>query len=79
MSATGSKVSAQTPGDRSEAAKISGNAAIRFEYTVISNIYSAGLPPAEAAGVIIEKAGEILLHKAAGNRLEGMLKTGVDV
>jgi ethanolamine ammonia-lyase large subunit len=47
----------------------------RFEYTVISNIYSGGLPPAEAAGVIVEKAAEILNHQAAGNRLEALLKT----
>jgi ethanolamine ammonia-lyase large subunit len=46
----------------------------RFEYTVISNIYSGGLPPAEAAGVIVEKVGDILTYKAAGNRLETALK-----
>jgi ethanolamine ammonia-lyase large subunit len=55
------------------AAHFSGNAAIRFEYTVISNIYSGGLPPAEAGGAIIDKVGEILKHKAAGNRLEHLL------
>jgi len=42
---------------------------------VISNIYSGGLPPAEAAGVIVEKVGDILGLKAAGNRLEALLKT----
>ena len=52
----------------------SGNPAIRFEYTVISNIYAAGLPPAEAGGVIVERVGEILTHKAAGNRLEDRVK-----
>jgi ethanolamine ammonia-lyase large subunit len=57
-----------------EAAGYSGNAAIRFEYSVISNIYSGGLPPAEAGAVIVERVVEILRHKAAGNRLEGMLK-----
>jgi ethanolamine ammonia-lyase large subunit len=57
-----------------DAARFSGNTAIRFEYTVISNIYSAGLPPAEAGGVIVERVGEILAHKAAGNRLEDRLK-----
>src|SRR5262249_44775569 len=56
------------------AALFSGNRAIRFEYTVISNIYSGGLPPAEAAGVIVERAGDILAHRAAGNRLEALVK-----
>jgi len=56
------------------AAESSGNAAIRFEYTVISNIYSGGLPPAEAGAVIVEKVVAILKNNAAGNRLEAMLK-----
>jgi ethanolamine ammonia-lyase large subunit len=51
-----------------------GRAAARFEYTVISNIYSGGLPPTEAAGVIVEKVCAILANKAAGNRLEALLK-----
>src|SRR5260370_42553817 len=55
-------------------AEFGGNAAVRFEYTVISNLYAGGLPPAEAAGVIIEKVGEILAFQAAGNRLEALLK-----
>ncbi len=59
---------------RRQAVQASGNAAIRFEYTVISNIYSGGLPPAEAGAVIVEKVGDILTHQAAGNRLEAMLK-----
>jgi ethanolamine ammonia-lyase large subunit len=63
------------PEAQRQAAKFSGNPSIRFEYTVVSNIYAGGLPPAEAAGVIIEKVGEILTHKAAGNRLEAQLKT----
>jgi ethanolamine ammonia-lyase large subunit len=46
----------------------------RFEYTVISNIYSAGLPAAEAASVIVERVEQILKHQAAGNRLEALLK-----
>jgi ethanolamine ammonia-lyase large subunit len=54
----------------------SGRPAARFEYTVISNIYSGGLPPAEAAGVIVEKIGDILERRAAGNRLEALLKAG---
>jgi ethanolamine ammonia-lyase large subunit len=60
-----------------EAARYSGNPAIRFEYTVISNIYAGGLPPAEAAGVIVEKVSDILARQAAGNRLEALLKTSV--
>jgi ethanolamine ammonia-lyase large subunit len=45
-----------------------------FEYTVISNIYAdGGLPPVEAAAVIVEKVTQILAHGAAGNRLEGLL------
>ena len=58
-----------------QAAQFGGNPAVRFEYTVISNIYAGGLPPAEAAGVIIEKVGAIVAHRAAGNRLEALLKT----
>jgi ethanolamine ammonia-lyase large subunit len=57
------------------AARFSGNPSVKFEYTVISNIYSGGLPPAEGAGVILEKVGQILGRKAAGNRLEALLKT----
>jgi ethanolamine ammonia-lyase large subunit len=45
-----------------------------FEYTVISNIYAeGGLPPVEAAAVIVEKVTQILAHGAAGNRLEALL------
>jgi ethanolamine ammonia-lyase large subunit len=62
------------PAAQRPAARFSGNPAIRFEYTVISNIYSGGLPPAEAAAVIVEKVGQILSLKAAGNRLEALLK-----
>jgi ethanolamine ammonia-lyase large subunit len=54
-------------------------AGVRFEYTVISNIYAGGLPPTEAAGVIVEKAGEIMTWQAAGNRLEGLLKDQLKV
>lgn len=46
----------------------------RFEYTVISNIYSGGLPPAEAAAAIVERAGQIMRLRAAGNRLEALLE-----
>ena len=48
--------------------------ALPFEYTVISNIYAdGGLPPAEAAAVIIDKVTQILTHGAAGNRLEARI------
>jgi ethanolamine ammonia-lyase large subunit len=48
--------------------------ALPFEYTVISNIYTeGGLPPAEAAAVIIDKVTQILTHGAAGNRLEARI------
>lgn len=56
-----------------EAARFSGNPAIRFEYTVISNIYSGGLPPVEAGAVILEKIFQILSNQAAGNRLAAMV------
>jgi ethanolamine ammonia-lyase large subunit len=56
-----------------EAARFSGNPAIRFEYTVISNIYSGGLPPVEAGAVILEKVFQILSCQAAGNRLASIL------
>jgi ethanolamine ammonia-lyase large subunit len=59
---------------RDQAARFSGNPSIRFEYSVISNIYSGGLPPVEAAAVIVDKACAILNYQAAGNRLEAMLK-----
>jgi ethanolamine ammonia-lyase large subunit len=65
------------PETRAEAARFGGNANVRFEYTVISNIYEGGLPPLEAAGVIVEKLCQILTHRAAGNRLEALLKAGV--
>jgi ethanolamine ammonia-lyase large subunit len=47
----------------------------RYEYTVISNIHAAGLPPWEAGAVIAEKILQILAFRAAGNRLEGMLNS----
>jgi ethanolamine ammonia-lyase large subunit len=61
------------PTAQMEAAQFSGNPDIRFEYTVVSNIYSGGLPPAEGAAVIVDKACEILKQRAAGNRLEALL------
>jgi ethanolamine ammonia-lyase large subunit len=49
-------------------------ALLPFEYTVISNIYpEGGLPPVEAAAVIVEKVTQILAHGVAGNRLEARL------
>ncbi|NBF09338.1 ethanolamine ammonia-lyase [Pseudomonas sp. Fl4BN1] len=59
---------------RQAAAQFSGNPQIRYEYTVISNIYSGGLPPLEGGSVVAEKAFAILHHRAAGNRLENLLK-----
>ncbi|MCP4191868.1 MAG: ethanolamine ammonia-lyase [Planctomycetaceae bacterium] len=56
------------------AAQYSGNSEIQYEFTLISNIYSAGLPPIEAGSLIVEKAIEILQHQAAGNRLENRLQ-----
>jgi len=40
---------------QNKAAAYSNNPDIRFEYTVISNIYSAGLPPLEAGSVVAER------------------------
>ena len=51
----------------------SATAPAAYEYTVVSNIHSAGLPPLEAAAVIAQKVNQILEHRAAGNRLEGLL------
>jgi ethanolamine ammonia-lyase large subunit len=61
--------------DQIAAAQFNGAAGARFEYTVISNIYSRGLPPLEAAAVIVERAGQILSRRAAGNRLEALLRS----
>jgi ethanolamine ammonia-lyase large subunit len=58
---------------RDAAAAFSGNANVKYEYTVISNIYQGGLPPIEAGSLIAERAQQILKHKAAGNRLERVL------
>jgi ethanolamine ammonia-lyase large subunit len=61
------------PATRAEAARFSGNADVRYEYSVISNIYAGGLPPVEAGSVVAEKAWRILSNGAAGNRLESLL------
>ncbi len=47
---------------------------MQYEYSVLSNIYTGGLPPIEAGSVIAEKVFEILKFKAAGNRLESLLQ-----
>ena len=60
------------------AAKFSGNAEMNYEYSVLSNIYSGGLPPIEAGSVIAEKIFEILQHQAAGNRLENLLQVQIN-
>lgn len=57
-----------------KAAAYSSSKEIRYEYTLVSNIYSGGLPAIEAGGVIVEKSIQILTHKAAGNRLEEIIK-----
>jgi ethanolamine ammonia-lyase large subunit len=62
------------PQAQTAAATFSGNPAIRFEYSVLSNIYDAGLPPAEAASVLVERIADILSRKAAGNRLEALTR-----
>lgn len=54
------------------AATYSRNAAIAFEYTVISNIYSGGLCALEAGALLVERVSEMLDLRAAGNRLEAM-------
>jgi ethanolamine ammonia-lyase large subunit len=63
------------PSAQAAATRFSGNEDIRFELTVISNIYSGGLPALEAGSVIVERVSEILVHRAAGNRLESILES----
>lgn len=58
---------------RRAAAEFSRHPKIRFEYTVILDIYARGPPPVEASALARRKAGEILEHQAAGNRLEALL------
>jgi ethanolamine ammonia-lyase large subunit len=58
---------------RNAAAAFSGNTNVKYEYTVISNIYQGGLPAIDAGSLIAERARQILKHKAAGNRLERVL------
>ena len=61
---------------RQEAIKASGNPDIKYEVTVISNIYSGGLPPLEAASVIVERTMDMYRLKAGGNRLENLKQRG---
>jgi len=56
------------------AALYSDHEKIRYEYTLITNIYQGGLPPIEGGSVVAEKVMEILENQAAGNRLEDLLK-----
>jgi ethanolamine ammonia-lyase large subunit len=58
---------------REQAVAYSRSQGIRYEYTLISNIYSGSLPAIEAGSVVAEKSIQILIHKAAGNRLEEIL------
>ena len=57
------------------AAEFSGFQEIRYEYSLVSNIYAGGLPPVEAGSIVAEKAFEILSHQAAGNRLAHLIKS----
>lgn len=59
---------------RKAAAIYSEHEKIRYEYTLITNIYQGGLPPIEGGSVVAEKVMEILENQAAGNRLEDLLK-----
>ncbi|HEV3345276.1 MAG TPA: ethanolamine ammonia-lyase subunit EutB [Pirellulales bacterium] len=59
--------------ERQAAAQFSKNPNIRFEYTVVSNIYSGGLPAVEAGALLVERVCQILEHRAAGNRLEALI------
>ena len=49
---------------------------VRYEYSVISNIYREGMPPEAAGHLIAERAAQILKYRAAGNRLESVLQNG---
>ena len=60
--------------EQQAAAEFSASDDIAYEYTLFTNIYAGGLPPVEAGSVVAEKAIQILTHRAAGNRLEDVLK-----
>lgn len=59
--------------EQQAAARFNGHPQIRFEYTVVSNIYAGGLPAVEAGSLLVERACQIREHRAAGNRLENLL------
>ncbi|HEX5446602.1 MAG TPA: ethanolamine ammonia-lyase subunit EutB [Pirellulales bacterium] len=59
--------------EQQAAACFSGHPGIKFEYTVVSNIYAGGLPAVEAGSFLVARACQILEHRAAGNRLEDLL------
>lgn len=61
---------------KAAAVRFSGNPDIAYEYTLITNIYSGGVPPVEAGSMVAEKVFEILDRRAAGNRLEALLQPG---
>ncbi|MGH7194013.1 MAG: ethanolamine ammonia-lyase light chain EutC, partial [Candidatus Saccharimonadales bacterium] len=63
--------------EQQAAARFSGHQEIRFEYTVVSNIYSGGLPAVEAGSLLVERACQILEYRAAGNRFEDLLAHAV--
>ncbi|GBU09185.1 hypothetical protein AwWohl_03230 [Gammaproteobacteria bacterium] len=64
--------------NKESAVRYSGNPDIKYEFTLITNIYSGGIPPVEAGSVIVEKVLEILKHQAAGNRLENIKRTNLN-
>ncbi len=64
----------QETGEGKQGSEFDKNPKIRFEYTLISNIYAGGLPAVEAGSVVAEKSIQILTCSAAGNRLEEILK-----
>ncbi|WP_442756406.1 ethanolamine ammonia-lyase subunit EutB [Methylocystis sp. JAN1] len=57
-----------------EEGQSSRNAASRYEYTVLSNIYEEGTPPLRAAAAIAERVSQMLAYGAGGNRLERLLQ-----
>lgn len=61
------------PAAQRKAAVFSGNEHIQFEYSVLANIYEAGIPAVEAGSVIVEKVEQMIRFCAAGNRLEALI------
>lgn len=61
-------------GNETQVASPTHNVPSRYEYTVLSNIYEMGTPPARAALMIAERIEQMLIHGAAGNRLELLLQ-----